>query len=220
MDCGAPHQLVPEPNDWEYIEFHPELKPEFDGPVLDGAYELLWPGYGMNAASEYAMPATVGGLPSEEEKLRAEKALIRNKDLFVPHIDPEKGKTPWKFYGRTDDVIVLTNGGKLNPVSAELTILGHPEVSAALIVGERRACSALLIEPSKPRRGGTRDFVDTIWSSPCSGAMKVRFSTPFCAQTTGRSLEIPFRQRELQFCTYHQQSSKLLRRWYHNLRFR
>ena len=68
----------------------------------------------------------------------------RTRDLFKPH--PFKAGL-WKFHGRVDDIIVLSNGEKFNPVPIESLLHGHPLVSGALVVGQGRFQAALLIEP-------------------------------------------------------------------------
>ncbi len=68
-------------------------------------------------------------------------------DLYSKH--PTKPDL-WHYRGRSDDVIVLVNGEKLNPVTMEEVIASHPEVRSALVVGQARFQTALLIEPMKP----------------------------------------------------------------------
>ena len=83
----------------------------------------------------------------------------RTKDLFRRHPVEEK---LWQFAGRVDDIIVLSNGYKFNPVAAESTIQDHPLISRALIIGLGRAQAALLIE-LKVDQPHTPGVMDTIW---------------------------------------------------------
>lgn len=71
---------------------------------------------------------------------------LRTRDLFSRHPDPAKSDL-WTHCGRVDDVIVFENGEKINPVSMEGLIATHLEVLGALVVGEGRFQSALLVEP-------------------------------------------------------------------------
>ncbi|EME39171.1 hypothetical protein DOTSEDRAFT_75050 [Dothistroma septosporum NZE10] len=49
--------------------------------------------------------------------------------------------------GRNDDVLVLSNGEKLNPVDTEARINGsHPSVTGALVIGQGRFAAGLLLE--------------------------------------------------------------------------
>ena len=65
-----------------------------------------------------------------------------------------------------DDVIVLSNGEKFNPVSMEKIMEGHPLVSRALVVGQSRFQSALIVEPNWRLWSADRpakDLVEQIW---------------------------------------------------------
>ncbi|KAI9935093.1 hypothetical protein MW887_000714 [Aspergillus wentii] len=64
-------------------------------------------------------------------------------DLVIPH--GAEGK--WKYYGRRDDVIVLSNGEKFNPIEMEKMVETHPLVSKAVVVGQGRFDAALLVQP-------------------------------------------------------------------------
>ncbi|KAH9885951.1 hypothetical protein F4778DRAFT_798746 [Xylariomycetidae sp. FL2044] len=73
---------------------------------------------------------------------------LDSKDLFKPH--PTLPKDYWLYCGRADNIIVLSNGEKLNPVSIENDLERHPLLKGALVVGSGRFQTALLIEPAKP----------------------------------------------------------------------
>ncbi|KAI4701882.1 putative NRPS-like protein biosynthetic cluster [Alternaria sp. Ai002NY15] len=86
----------------------------------------------------------------------------RTKDLFSRH--PSKPHL-WKYSGRRDDIIVLSNGEKFNPVSTEKLLESHPWVKGALVVGSGKFQAGLLIEPEWSR-AGTQDpsaLIDHIW---------------------------------------------------------
>ncbi|KAH9816573.1 hypothetical protein DFH28DRAFT_1107013 [Melampsora americana] len=71
-------------------------------------------------------------------------------DLFEPH--PSKPKT-WRYLGRGDDIIVLSNGEKLNPnLAEEILKEGSDLISSSLIFGSRRThcgLSVLLVSDFK-----------------------------------------------------------------------
>jgi thioester reductase-like protein len=71
---------------------------------------------------------------------------IRTRDLFSRHPDPAKSDL-WIHRGRVDDVIVFETGEKMNPSSMEGLISSHQKVKSAIVIGEGRFQSALLIEP-------------------------------------------------------------------------
>lgn len=83
----------------------------------------------------------------------------RTKDLFRQH--PSKPYL-WKYSGRRDDIIVLSNGEKLNPVVTEKLIESHPGVKGAIVVGQGRFQTGLLVEPE----ASTQDplaLINQIW---------------------------------------------------------
>ncbi|KAJ3498852.1 hypothetical protein NLG97_g800 [Lecanicillium saksenae] len=84
------------------------------------------------------------------------------KDLYQPH---PTLRNHWLYCGRSDDVIVFSNGEKYNPVTAESLIGQHPEIRTALVVGAGRFQAGLIVEPS--HHPGDDDaessFLDRIW---------------------------------------------------------
>ena len=125
-------QLVPSPEDWAYMEWNPYFKLEMQ-PSDDelGAYELVL----FADETTENMSALNHNLPGVRE--------WRTKDLFKPH--PTKPSL-WQYYGRRDDIIVLSNGEKFNPVPMELKVQSHHLLAGALVVGLGRSEPALLVE--------------------------------------------------------------------------
>jgi thioester reductase-like protein len=83
------------------------------------------------------------------------------KDLYKPH--PTLADH-WMYCGRVDDVIVFSNGEKLNPVTMEETIVGHPSVKGALVVGQERFQPALILEPASMRDEATaKKIIEEVW---------------------------------------------------------
>ncbi|KAJ6440114.1 L-aminoadipate-semialdehyde dehydrogenase [Purpureocillium lavendulum] len=83
-------------------------------------------------------------------------------DIFRPH---PTLSDHWMYHGRADNVIVFSNGEKLNPVTIEETVLGHPAIRGALVVGEQRFQPALILEPTDtPVDSAAADaLLDDIW---------------------------------------------------------
>ncbi|KAI0023532.1 male sterility protein-domain-containing protein [Xylariomycetidae sp. FL0641] len=84
------------------------------------------------------------------------------KDLYRPHPHlPDH----WMHIGRSDSVIVLSNGEKLNPVAIERIIGSHPEVRNALVFGAGRFQPGVLVDPVKPSANEdvARGFIDGLW---------------------------------------------------------
>ncbi|EHA49107.1 L-aminoadipate-semialdehyde dehydrogenase [Pyricularia oryzae 70-15] len=87
------------------------------------------------------------------------------KDLYIKH---PTLPNHWKYHGRADDVIVFSNGEKLNPVSIEAAVASHPDLKAAMVVGAGRFQPALIVEPALPELSPKNDqeadrFVERIW---------------------------------------------------------
>lgn len=89
-----------------------------------------------------------------------DKSEYSTKDLFSKH--PTKPNL-WIYEGRSDDVIVFSNGEKFNPSAMEATLRTHPDVSRAIVVGQARFEPAALIELKKgsPSEEGKKDLLDS-----------------------------------------------------------
>ncbi|KAL9624366.1 MAG: hypothetical protein Q9160_001328 [Pyrenula sp. 1 TL-2023] len=114
-EVGQVRQLVPEREDWSYMEFNPNNRLEFR-PDDDGTFELVLFADDTTEAS----CALNHNLPGVYE--------WRTKDLFTPH--PTKAGI-WKFHGRKDDVLVfssvvrrLTEAAYADEIEAHLKFLG------------------------------------------------------------------------------------------------
>jgi thioester reductase-like protein len=80
------------------------------------------------------------------ERMYPELTKYHTKDLFAKH---HSKANLWLWQGRTDDIIVLSNGEKFNPTAMEdMIVSGHPAVESALVCGEGREQCALLVELS------------------------------------------------------------------------
>ncbi|KAJ5644413.1 NRPS-like enzyme [Penicillium longicatenatum] len=119
--------------DWRYIDFHPRMGVELQH-VSDGEYELVVvrrPDYEPQQFSFTIFP---------------DRQQYHTSDLFVQHPDPAKADL-WRWCARADDIIVLLNGEKTNPVSMEQHIVAsNQQVTAALVAGTQRFQTSLLIE--------------------------------------------------------------------------
>jgi thioester reductase-like protein/aryl carrier-like protein len=87
------------------------------------------------------------------------------KDLFAKH--PSKPDL-WLWKGRTDDIIVLSNGEKFSPTAMEdMIVSGHPAVESALVCGEGREQCALLVELSSTESSEEEvpeeELVEQLW---------------------------------------------------------
>ena len=136
-----------EPEDWMYFHYNPELKGIEFREVSDGRYEqwmLHHPSTDPYHATWYTFP---------------DKSEYSTKDLFSKH--PTKPNL-WFYEGRSDDVIVFSNGEKFNPSAMEATLRTHPGVSRAIVVGQARFEPAALIELNKsPSEEGKKVLLES-----------------------------------------------------------
>ncbi|KAI9742141.1 MAG: hypothetical protein M1818_004041 [Claussenomyces sp. TS43310] len=87
----------------------------------------------------------------------------RTKDLYSP-VAEHPG---WmRYQGRTDDLIVLSKGEKINPIPMENIVRSHEMIRDALIVGDYRADASLLLElvdSETLSRTQKADLIDRVW---------------------------------------------------------
>ncbi|PYH90579.1 AMP dependent ligase/synthetase [Aspergillus ellipticus CBS 707.79] len=150
VESGHIQVLVPQPGEWEYLEFNPSEGYEMQA-VGDGIYEMVL---------------------HQHEKSREHQSFSHNypdirtwhtKDLFVPH--PTKTNL-WRFHSRTEDIVVLENKQKVWPIPMETILRGNPNVAGALVVGNGRPEPVLLIEPRQSVTYTSREeMLDVIWPS-------------------------------------------------------
>ncbi|CAF9923631.1 hypothetical protein IMSHALPRED_005976 [Imshaugia aleurites] len=120
--------------DWQYYAFSPCMGAEFRHHWED-LYEMV-----IVRKQEFALSQAVFyTLPELQE--------YSMKDVYSKH--PSRPGL-WLYRGRSDDVIVFSTGEKVNPLTMEGIIGIHPDVSSALVVGQGRFQSALLVEAKRP----------------------------------------------------------------------
>ncbi|GAD93051.1 hypothetical protein PVAR5_1651 [Paecilomyces variotii No. 5] len=134
--------------DWDCYEWNEAYGVDMQD-TGDGLYEMVIPRH-QNSRDFQAVFHTYPDLTE-----------YRTNDLYTRH---PTNPNLWKFYGRKDDVIVLSNGEKFNPVEMETIITGHPLVAGAVVVGESRFQAALLVEPNeRVPKMNDKLFIDEIW---------------------------------------------------------
>jgi hypothetical protein len=83
------------------------------------------------------------------------------KDLFIAHPTIPNA---WKFVGRLDDRITLTNGEKVLPLPIEGRIQQDPLVKDAVVFGIDRPVPGLLLFRAITARGlSDEEFIEKIW---------------------------------------------------------
>lgn len=81
------------------------------------------------------------------------------KDLFIAHPTVPNA---WKFVGRLDDRVTLTNGEKVLPLSMEGRVRQHPLVKEAVVFGVDRPVPGLLLFRAESALSDA-DFINQVW---------------------------------------------------------
>ncbi|KAK5016950.1 hypothetical protein LTR16_003002 [Cryomyces antarcticus] len=92
-------------------------------------------------------------------------------DLWAPHPDPQKPHL-WRYAGRVDDLVVLMGEVELNAAPLEQRLQSDPIVHAALVGGQGRTRSLLLLEIAehKDADGGRGEAVrEMVWPAVREG---------------------------------------------------
>ena len=136
-EAATPPTFLTDPEDWMYFHYDSRMKGIQFRNIGDGFYEQ----YLMRHPSTDRYHSMWYTFPDSHE--------YETKDLFTKH--PSKPNL-WLYMGRSDDVIVLSNGEKLNPTSMEQTLREDPDIKEILIVGQTRFEPAALIEPANGKK--------------------------------------------------------------------
>ncbi|KAK7416594.1 hypothetical protein QQX98_005065 [Neonectria punicea] len=137
--------------DWYYVHVHPDAGYQFQDRG-GGLYELVAV---RNPELERWQPI-FSTFPDLQE--------YPFKDLFSRH--PTKPDL-FLYEGRIDNVIVLSNGEKVQPNGMELTIGSHPLVRTAVVAGQGRFQTSVLIEVQPDvypyDEADRQKLIDLIW---------------------------------------------------------
>ncbi|KAH6652455.1 hypothetical protein BKA67DRAFT_521644 [Truncatella angustata] len=146
-----PVYFQPRPELWQYFIINPDLFGCNWREAGENVYELV-----IERKDKHpGMQGFFYTFPDLDE--------VSTNDLFEPH---PTLPNHWRYHGRADNVIVFSNGEKLNPVTIESIVQGHPQVKGALVVaGSRRLQPGLLIEPVvHPRNEDERcELIESLW---------------------------------------------------------
>ncbi|KAL9476143.1 hypothetical protein ACSS6W_005984 [Trichoderma asperelloides] len=139
------------PRLWKYIVFNPELMgAEMIPTAWDGVY-----GFKIRRSKpDTGLQAVFNNFPDKQEFLTG--------DLFQAH---ESLPNNFKYYGRGDDVIVFSNGEKLNPVTIEDMVVAHPALRHVLVVGQQKFQPAIILDPKSPLKSDAEAeaLINDVW---------------------------------------------------------
>lgn len=120
--------------DWEYLKFSPKL--EYQMRLhSDDLFELCF--FRQRHLEHYQ--SVFSTFPDRQEYF--------SSDLYSQH---STKPTLWRYRGRADDILTLTNEEKVNPLAMESLIGAHPDVHSVLVVGQSRFQTTLLVEGRDP----------------------------------------------------------------------
>lgn len=144
--------MEPPKSHWEYMEFHP-----ITGPTL----EQISPHSDMYEVVTRKLPdpnlawsQIVFDIFPDIDEWRSRDLLSRCKDPGFENL--------WKYEGRLDDIIVLSNALKVNPVHIEASLQGHRALKGAMVFGRGHTKCGLLLEPRESDITGDV-LIDEIW---------------------------------------------------------
>ncbi|KLP20251.1 Uncharacterized protein LW94_10090 [Fusarium fujikuroi] len=135
--------------DWHWFAFHPWSGFDFK-MVEPGLYEQ-W--IHRNEHAEFFQ-----GLFHTFQDVNS----FNFKDLYVQH--PTKPGF-WASHGRSDDVVVLSNGYKISPLDTEALVTSHPAVDGCLMIGSGKPQAGLLIELKDPTIKRDGDDAEALFNS-------------------------------------------------------
>ena len=141
-----------DPEDWAYIAFEPDLNGFDWRPAGEDQFELVI----VKRPHVVHLQPTFAIFPNLTE--------WPTRDIWTTH--PRKANH-WRYVGRTDDLICYAHGLKYHPAVEETSLCANPLIKSALMVGDKRTQTALLLEL---RHGGSPQneeergrLMDKVW---------------------------------------------------------
>lgn len=147
-ETGQIQMLVPRKGEWAFMEWNPYE--EVDMQSSDGgAFEMV-----LHCDAKFSKRRSLNhNFPDAR--------IWRTGDLFMPH---SQRPGLWRFHARVDDLIVLSNGHKINPGAIETALMGHPLLSGAIVLGTGQVRPALLLELKTEMSPSKRqEAKETVW---------------------------------------------------------
>ena len=145
---------LPPPDMWNYFRYNECLGHSFRY-YADDMYELV---HKRDKTKELFQAVFYTLLDTETYEMR---------DLYIQH--PTRAGW-WRSTGRIDDVVIMSDAKKLNPIPYEAVIEQQPAIATALICGTGRPRPAVLVQPrpghwpALESEQEERSFIDAIWA--------------------------------------------------------
>ena len=81
-------------------------------------------------------------------------------DLFERHTSIPRA---WRYIGRTDDILVLSNGEKVDPVAIEGRLRASPHIHEAVVFGADRSVTGVLVQLKSVDGRSAAELVELVW---------------------------------------------------------
>ncbi|KAG6356843.1 hypothetical protein INS49_014717 [Diaporthe citri] len=162
---ATPEQLLHDPKGIDLLkglEFVGCAGAPLPGPIGDRIYGIVRLRIFIGSTETFPLPELAKSpkdwqYPPVFHNLPGENPFY-TKDLFTQH--PTKPNL-YKYYGRKDDILVLANGEKVNPIPLEQLVQADASLKGVLLTGNGRTQTVLIIEPKDTLddAGGTQLLV-------------------------------------------------------------
>ncbi|KAI3400709.1 hypothetical protein diail_1918 [Diaporthe ilicicola] len=145
-----------DPTMWQYFAYIPEaMGCEFRKQAVDeDVYEMVIVRQKQNQHPHPGLQGIFYTFPELDE--------WSTRDLYRPH--PTKPHH-WIYHGRADNIIVFSNGEKLNPVTIEEIVSDHSSLKGVMVVGSEKFQAGLILEPRVHPRTKEEEtqLLDSVW---------------------------------------------------------
>ncbi|KAI8624786.1 male sterility protein-domain-containing protein [Xylariaceae sp. FL1651] len=148
-EASAPPRFVMDPEDWNYFEFHPA-----SGFIAKHHHDDLYKMTFERKLEYESIQSCFRIMPDLQE--------YSPGDLISRH--PTR-KNLWTHRGRMDDLVVLSNGEKFNPIPAEEAMRLCHYVKDVIISGEGKFQASVLIErdPKTALDVSNTEIIEALW---------------------------------------------------------
>ncbi|KAL1863038.1 putative NRPS-like protein biosynthetic cluster [Diaporthe australafricana] len=144
-----------DPTMWQYFAYNPEVMGcEFRKHGDDEVYEMVVVRQKQNQHPHPGLQGIFYTFPELND--------WSTRDLYRPH--PTKPHH-WIYHGRADNIIVFSNGEKLNPVTIEEIVSDHTSLKGAMVVGSEKFQAGLILEPRVHPKTKEEEnaLLDSVW---------------------------------------------------------
>jgi long-subunit acyl-CoA synthetase (AMP-forming) len=146
--------LAPPKSHWSYFEFHPLVEPSLD--LIDAEEALCEIVIRRHPNPNYTWTASVFEVFPSLQEWRTRDVVRRCPDPGFEHL--------WKYEGRLDDILILSNALNVNPLHIESVIQTHPLVSGCLVFGDGYTKCGILLE-ARDEKMSVEEVVKGVWSA-------------------------------------------------------